>query len=95
MKAWTSGGVHVRVDVAHGSRPAVSDYCPIVERAEGNDGDDGNAKVRVESTAETASEPRGLLCPITHGNGHVLEFAEWPDASWLAALMGAMAGPAR
>jgi len=51
--------------------------------------------VRVEAAAAAASAPRGPLCRITHGNGHVLEFAEWPEASWLAALMSAMAGQAR
>jgi hypothetical protein len=39
--------------------------------------------------------PRNPLCRVTHHNGHVLEFGEWPDASWLAALMGALSGPAR
>jgi hypothetical protein len=51
--------------------------------------------VRLEAAAEHTPTSRGPLCRITHGNGHVLEFAEWPDASWLATLMGAMAGPAR
>jgi hypothetical protein len=113
---------------------AVSDYCPIVEHAEGNEVTTATLEdhlaargvdtaglysrgarvqrrvaaaadirneptefvaVRVESPAEPTPEPRRLLCCITHISGQVLEFAEWPDASWLAALMGAMAGPAR
>jgi hypothetical protein len=45
--------------------------------------------VRVEPAA------RGSICRITHGNGPVLEFGEWPEAAWLAALMSALASAAR
>lgn len=51
--------------------------------------------VRVEPTSEVVATVHGALFRITHPNGHVLEFGEWPDATWLAALMGALSGPAR
>jgi hypothetical protein len=50
--------------------------------------------VRVEPTPEPPPTARGPLCRMSH-NGHVLEFSEWPDATWLAALMGAISGHAR
>jgi hypothetical protein len=50
--------------------------------------------VRVEPTPELAPQPRGPLCRIIC-NAHVLEFSEWPEVAWLAALIGALPGPAR
>jgi hypothetical protein len=43
--------------------------------------------VKVVAPAESASKPRAPLCRITHRGGHVLEFGEWPEAAWLAALL--------
>ena len=54
------------------------------------------APIPATSTADEPTEfvpvriepaPRGLLCRITHGDGPVVEFIEWPEAAWLAALL--------
>ncbi len=42
--------------------------------------------VKVVTPPESA--PRTALCRITHRAGHVIEFSEWPEAAWLAVLLG-------
>jgi hypothetical protein len=44
-----------------------------------------------------AAAPGGetARCRIRHASGHVMEFAEMPEAVWLATLMNALASPAR
>jgi hypothetical protein len=44
-------------------------------------------KVVTSSEPEPVPGPRSPLCRITHRGGHVLEFGEWPEAAWLAALL--------
>lgn len=51
--------------------------------------------VRVEPTPEPTPAAHNPLCRITHRNGHVLEFSEWPEPTWLAALMDALPSPSR
>jgi hypothetical protein len=43
--------------------------------------------VKIVTPPEAAPKPRAPLCRITHRGGHVLEFGEWPEASWLATLL--------
>jgi hypothetical protein len=43
--------------------------------------------VKVVTPPESAPRPRAALCRITHRAGHVIEFGEWPEAVWLAALL--------
>jgi hypothetical protein len=45
--------------------------------------------VRVVTPPESAPPPQAPLCRITHRGGHVLEFSDWPDAAWLAAILSA------
>jgi hypothetical protein len=43
----------------------------------------------------TPAEPlpvRTSLCRVTCRGGQVLEFNEWPDAGWLAALLSGVSG---
>jgi hypothetical protein len=51
--------------------------------------------VRVETTPELKPAVHKPLCRITRPNGHVLEFSEWPEPTWLAALMDALPSPGR
>jgi hypothetical protein len=51
--------------------------------------------VRVEPTPELTPAVRNLLFRITHHNGHVLEFSEWPEPTWLAALLDVLPSPSR
>jgi hypothetical protein len=46
--------------------------------------------VRVELPTEVAAPPRAASCCIRHSGGHVLEFAELPNPTWLAALWSAI-----
>ena len=48
--------------------------------------------VKVVPPPESAPRPRAALCRITHCAGHVIEFSEWPEASWLAVLLGGVSG---
>jgi hypothetical protein len=48
--------------------------------------------VKVVTPPESVPTPRTALCRITHRAGHVIEFSEWPEASWLAALLGGVPG---
>jgi len=50
--------------------------------------------VRVEPTADPTPPARGPLFRISCG-AHTVEFTEWPQAPWLAALLGALPGPAQ
>lgn len=43
--------------------------------------------VKVVTPSQSVPRPRAPLCRITHRVGHVLEFDEWPEAAWLAALL--------
>ncbi len=43
--------------------------------------------VKLVTPPESAPKPRAALCRIRHRAGHVLEFSEWPEAAWLAALL--------
>jgi hypothetical protein len=42
--------------------------------------------VRIESPTEVAAPSRAASCCIRHSGGHVLEFAELPNPTWLATL---------
>ena len=42
--------------------------------------------VRIEPPTEVAAPSRAASCCIRHSGGHVLEFAELPNPTWLAAL---------
>ena len=44
--------------------------------------------VKVVTPSEPVPTSRAALCRITHRAGHVIEFNEWPEAAWLAALLG-------
>jgi hypothetical protein len=46
--------------------------------------------VRIEAPTEVVAPPRAPLISIRHSGGHVLEFGEWPNATWLAAVWSAI-----
>ncbi len=48
--------------------------------------------VRVESTPQPAT---AVTCRIKHASGLVLEFEQWPEPTWLAALLGATSSASR
>jgi hypothetical protein len=48
--------------------------------------------VKVVTPPESVPTPRAALCRITHRAGHVIEFSEWPEASWLVVLLGGVSG---
>jgi hypothetical protein len=61
--------------------------------ARGGSGDDRHRTateflaVKVVTPPDAAPRPGAPLCRIAHRSGHVLEFGEWPEAAWLAALL--------
>src|SRR5438552_5268463 len=48
--------------------------------------------VKVVTPPESVPTPRTALCRITHRAGHVIEFSELPEASWLAVLLDRVSG---
>ncbi len=50
--------------------------------------------VKVAAPAELVPlAARNPVCRITHRGGHVIEFTEWPEASWLAILLSGVSSP--
>jgi hypothetical protein len=48
--------------------------------------------VKILTPSESAPKPAVVRCRLTHRSGHVLEFNEWPEAAWLAAVLGGAPG---
>ena len=39
------------------------------------------------STRAGTAQQGGLVCRLIHGSGLIIEFGEWPPASWLSAVL--------
>jgi hypothetical protein len=61
-------------------------------RCEQRGGADRVSGSEIVTPPESVPAPRTALCRITHRAGHVIEFSEWPEATWLAALLDGVSG---